>query len=55
MAYLYFLPLIEAASRPAGMSGICREVVRHLSSLQVLVRCLSGLLTLFIRFGVQSG
>ncbi|OPA99138.1 hypothetical protein BFW88_00320 [Pseudomonas fluorescens] len=50
-----FLLLIEAASRPAGLSGICREVVRHLSWFLMLVRRLSGLIALFFRFGVQSG
>src|SRR5450830_2020056 len=66
IACLYFLQLIEAASRPAGMSGICREVVRHLSCLQkrvmqlscvcqVFAGNLSGLIALFICFGVQGG
>ena len=33
IACLYFLPLIEAASRPAGMSGISRDFA---GSLQVI-------------------
>lgn len=44
-----FLPLIEAASRPAGLSGICREVVRHLSWFLMLVRRLSGICLAFVR------
>lgn len=66
LACLYFLPLIEAASRPAGMSGSCRDFVGDLSGrgvsvghlqgvCQALVGNLSGLIALFVRFGVQGG